>query len=172
MKKVHGRGVGGSSKTEAAPQLLESPLLRVEPQKKFRCFPCFGSMDGALVVARQEAGKDKASLYLLGRKIRVGKAKWGEILTMFHWTPGRRWWERKAALGYGGKRNRRKRRLHMVAWMSGRQSSLTSVYSWGLAGPQDTCAGWGSLCPWMGIVSWAAEHMDPWFVVHMFLDIW
>lgn len=51
------------------------------------------------------------------------------------------------------------------------QSALTSVYSWGLDGPWDTCAGWGSLCPWVGIFSWAAEHMDPWFVVYMFLDI-
>lgn len=73
MKEVHGRVVGGSSKTEAVHQFLESPLLRVEPQKKFRCFPCFGSMDGALVVARWEAGKERLPCIYLGEN-QVGKS--------------------------------------------------------------------------------------------------
>lgn len=52
------------------------------------------------------------------------------------------------------------------------QSILTSAYSWGLAGVRDTSAGLGWLFPWVDIASWSGEHMDPWFWVHMSLDIW
>lgn len=120
------------------PQPLESLLVRVELHKKPRCIPCFGDRDGALVVAKLEAGKDEASSYLPGRASGwdedLNKAKWEEILAVLHWTLGRRGWERKAALGAGGKRSRRKRRLHLVAWMSGRRYPSPPLLLFILAG--------------------------------------
>lgn len=87
-REAHGGRVGGSNKAEAAPQPLESLLVRVELQKKPRCIPCFGDMDGALVVAKLEAGKNEASSYLPGRASGwdedLNKAKWEEILAMLH----------------------------------------------------------------------------------------
>lgn len=49
-------------------------------------------------------------------------AQWEEILTMLHWTLGKRMWERRAnpGAGGGGRRSRRKIKLHLVAWMAGR----------------------------------------------------
>ena len=64
MREAQGEGDGGSNKTDAVPEPLECLLVRVEPQKKSRCISCFGGMDGALVVARLEDGKDFS--YLLG----------------------------------------------------------------------------------------------------------
>lgn len=41
---------------------------------------------------------------------------------MLHWTLGKRMWERRAnpGAGGGGRRSRRKIKLHLVAWMAGR----------------------------------------------------
>lgn len=51
------------------------------------------------------------------------------------------------------------------------QLILTSVYSWGFAGPRGMSAGQGQRCSWVDTASWSGEHMDPWFGVHMSLDI-
>ena len=50
---------------------------------------------------------------------------WGEILTILPWTLSRRRWERRANPGAEDqRRNRWKRRLHLVAWMAGRYISV------------------------------------------------
>lgn len=52
-----------------------------------------------------------------------------EILTMLPWILSRRRWERKANPGAEDqKRSRRKRRLHLVAWLAGRYFSIHSYF--------------------------------------------
>ena len=70
-----------------------------------------------------------------------------EILTMLPWILSRRRWERKANPGAEDqKRSRRKRRLHLVAWLAGWYFSIHS-YFYLLLG---TCWVAGHFC-WAGI---------------------
>lgn len=159
-------------------------LVRVEPQKKPRHFPHFGEWMGLRCghagawrgwgLSHAYLGEHQGGIWKKPRWYVWGGVWWEEILTELPYILGRRRWERRVGSRAGGKKRRKKRRFHLIARMveyGNIQSILTSVYSWGLAGLRDTSAGLEWWCPSVGIASWPGEHMDPWFRVHMSLDI-
>lgn len=102
-RKVHGRRVGRKKRQKLC--LITQGGTPEETQMHLLLW----DMDGALSVAKLEAGEDKGSSYPHGRvsgqdtEEDLTNAEWEKILTMLHLTLGRKGWERRATLGAGGR---------------------------------------------------------------------